>query len=77
MFSMLVSWSHLTRTQQGLESMSGLGKGVMSHDKCRWRRVVSMLMNICGYDIWLEAGSPWVKSLYGFGVAVEEGFRGV
>jgi len=34
-----------------------------------------MLMDMCGYDIWRQGGSPWVKSWYEFGVAAEEGFK--
>lgn len=74
---MSMSWSHLTHTQQRLESMSELKKEMMSHDKCRWRRVMSMLMNICEYDIWLQTSSSWVKSRYDFDVAVKEEFRSV
>lgn len=57
--------------------MSGVGEGLMSHDKCRWRRVVPMLIDMFGYEIWCQVGSPLVNSQYGFGVAMGEGLRGV
>ena len=80
MFSVSVPWSHLTRTQQrllGLANMSGVGEGLVSHDKCRWRRVVPMLMDMFGYAIGCQVGLPWVKSQDGFGVAMGEGLGSV
>lgn len=50
---------------------------MMLHDKCRWRRMMSMLMNICEYNIWLQTSSPWIKSQYDFNVAMKEKFRNV
>lgn len=78
-FSVSVPWSHLTRTKQrllGLESMSGLGDGVVSLEKCRLRRVVPTLIDMFGYGIGRRMGSPSVNSWCGFGIAVEEGLKG-
>ena len=57
--------------------MSDVGEGLVSHEKSRWRRVVSMLMDMFGYGIGCQVGSPWVKPQDGLGVAIEEGLRGV
>lgn len=54
--------------------MSELGEGLVSHDKCRWRRVILMLMNMFGLGLknlshrplrWFEF-SRFIQSIFWF-----------